>query len=222
MSWIAVGVAGGSALLKFGEGELQKGQANSIDKNNPYPQAGVQAEYQQNVNQATAMAQQGMPAQQYNNQQSSINRTQAGAIGALGNSANPGANLASIVRGGNDATGNLNAQDAVQRNNNMLNLLKERQTLAQQKDKAWDWNYQQKYLGNLAKSNALRGASNQNINSGLNEVEGTALTGAKLGAFGNSGRVVPGVTGGGASAPVTDYASQYDNQSGGFNSFLGQ
>ncbi len=187
MSWIAVGVAGGSALLKFGEGEIQKGQANKIDSQNQYPTAPVQSEYTANVRDAQQMAQQGMPAQQYNNQVSAINRNQAGGLYAAGNSANPTANIASIVRAGNDSNSNLNAQDAVQRNNNMLNLLRERQTLAQQKDKAWDWNYQQKYLGNLAKSNALRGASNQNINSGLNEVEGTALTGAKLGAFNSTG-----------------------------------
>lgn len=139
------------------------------------------------------MAQQGMPAQQYNNQLSSISRNQAGGLSAVGNSANPGANIASIVRQGNDATGTLNAQDAVMKNQNILRLLQERQTLAQQKDKAWDWNYQQKYLGNLAKSNALRGAGNADVNSGTNELESTALTGAKLGAGGDNGDITGNV-----------------------------
>jgi hypothetical protein len=183
MSWIAAGIAGGTALVKGVEGVVQNSKANSIDKNNPYPVEGVQQEYSDNVRQAQQMAQQGLPAQDYNNQLSAISRNQAGALSSLGNSANPGANLASVVRQGDVATGNLNAQDAVARNNNLLNLLKERQTLAQQKDKAWDWNYQQKYLGNLAKSNALRGSGNANINSGLSDLSGTALTSSKLGAF---------------------------------------
>lgn len=192
MSWIAIGVAGGSALLKVGEGAIQGAKANSIDKNNPFPTEGVQQEYSDNVKQATQMSQQGLPAQDYNNQIAAINRNQSGALSSLGRSANPGANLASIVRQGDVATGNLNAQDAVARNNNLLNLLKERQTLAQQKDKAWDWNFQQKYLGNLAKSNALRGSGNANVNSGLSDLSGTALTGSKLGAFGNAPQATAG------------------------------
>lgn len=187
MSWIALGVAGGSALLKVGEGAIQNSKANSIDSKNPYPTESVQGEYQQNVNQAQQMAQQGIAAPAYNNQLNSISRNQAGGLASLSNSANPGGNIASIVRAGDDATSKLNAQDAVARNNNMLNLLKERTALAQQKDKAWDWNYQQKYLSNLAKSNALRGSGNSNINSGLNEVGSTAMSGAKLGAFGSNG-----------------------------------
>lgn len=187
MSWIAVGVAGGSALLKLGTGVIQNGKANSIDKNNPYPNQTVDPIYQQNVNQVTQMSQEGLPAQQYNNSLNLINRNQGSGLQALQRSANPGANLASLVRAGDDATNGLNAQDAAMRNQNLLKLLQERQILAQQKDKAWDWNYQQKYLGNLAKANALRGSSNANVNSGLNELSGTGLAVAQLGAFkGNS------------------------------------
>lgn len=222
MSWVALGVAGGTAAVKLATGAIQNSKANSIDNNNQFPNQAVDPIYQQNVNQATQMAQEGMPAQQHNNSLNLINRNQGSGLQALQRSANPGANLVSLVRAGNDATNGLNAQDAAMRNQNLLKLLQERQILAQQKDKAWDWNYQQKYLGNLAKANALRGSSNANINSGLNELGGTGLTGAKLGAFNsNGGKVVPGTTGGGVEAPLTDYASQYDNQSGGFNSFLG-
>ena len=145
MSWIAAGIAGGSAIIKGVEGISQNSKANAIEKSNPYPMMGVDQGYQQNVNQAQQMAQQGMPAQQYNNQLNSINQNQSGALQTLSRSSNPGANLASIVRQGDQATGNLNAQDAIQRNRNLLTLLQERQTLAGQKDKAWDWNYQQKY-----------------------------------------------------------------------------
>jgi hypothetical protein len=180
MSWIAAGIAGGTAIFKGVEGLEQKGAANRIDKANPYPAYQIPQEYQDNVNQAQQMAQQGLPQQQYNNQLNSINQNQSAATSALSNSANPGANLASIVRAGDNATGSLNAQDAMARNRNMLNLLQERQTLAQQKDKAWDWNYQQRYLGNLAKSQALRTSGNANINGALNDVTSGATTMMKL------------------------------------------
>lgn len=133
------------------------------------------------------MSQEGIPLASYNKQESDINRTQAGALSTLGRSANPGAGLASIVRAGNDATGSLNAQDAVQRNRNLMTLLQERQTLAQQKDKQWDWNYQQKYLGNLAKSQSLRTSGNANISGALSDTAGTASTALKMGGFGTTG-----------------------------------
>jgi hypothetical protein len=187
MSWIAAGVIGGSAIIKGVEGISQNAKASGIEKQNPYPTEGVQQEYFQNVNQAQQMAQQGIPAAAYNNQLNQINQNQAGALSTLGRSANPGANLASIVRQGDQATNNLNAQDAVARNRNMLQLLQERQQLAQQKDKAWDWNYQQRYLGNLAKSQALRQSANANINGALSDVSSGAVSLAALGAFDGSG-----------------------------------
>lgn len=181
MSWIGAGIAGASALFKIGSGIAQNHSAGQIEKNNPYPTYTVDPLYKANLAQANQMAQVGLPQQQYNNQANNIQQNQAGAIFSLSRSANPGANLAAIVRQGDQATGNLNAQDAVARNRNMLNLLQQRQQLAQQNDKAWDWNYQQKYLGNLAKSQALRTAGNTNINSGANDVTSTALTGMNLG-----------------------------------------
>lgn len=176
MSWVAAAIAGGGALLKLGTGAIQSGQANSIDKNNPFPHQTVQPEFQQNVNQANQMAQTGTPTAQYNQQKNAIQQNQAGGLLTLSRSANPGAAVAGVVRAGDNATGALNAQDAIARNRNMLNLLQQRQILASQKDKAWDWNSKQKYLGLLAKSNALRGASNQNINGAFNDVTGVGST----------------------------------------------
>ena len=184
MSWIAAGVIGGSAILKGVEGIAQNKKASNIEKQNPYPTAAVQQEYFGNVNQAQQMAQQGIPAAAYNNQLNQIQQSQAGAIQSLNRSANPGANLASIIRQGDQATNNLNAQDAVARNRNMLQLLQERQMLAQQKDKAWNWNYQQRYLGNLAKSQSLRQSANQNIAGAFSDVTGGASALGGLGAFG--------------------------------------
>ncbi len=172
MAWIGTGIAGATALIKGVTGAVQNSEANAIDKNNPYPTMTVQPEYEKNVRQAEQMSQTGIPQQAYNNQTNGIARNQAAGLAALSRSANPAAGVASTVRAGNDATGNLNAQDALQRNRNLLNLLQERRILAGQKDKAWDWNFQQKYLGNLAKSQALKASGNANISGALSDAAG--------------------------------------------------
>ncbi len=137
----------------------------------------MQPEYYQNLTQAQQQAAVGLPQEQYNNQLNAINRNQASGVQALSRSQYPTGCFASIVRAGNDASNTLNAQDAVARNRNLLNLMQQRQTLAQQKQGAWDWNSRQKYLGLLAKSQALRGASMQNLNGAFNDISsaGSAL-----------------------------------------------
>lgn len=186
MSWIAAGIAGGTALIKLGTGIAQNSSANKVENSMQRPEAGVQQEYSENVNSSQQMAQEGIAAPAYNAQQNDIQRNQAGALNVLGKSANPGANLAAIVRQGDDATNKLNAQDSIERNRNMLGLLNARLQMAQQKDKAWDWNYQQRYLQNLAKANQLRGAANSNISSATSDVGGTATKLGQLGAFNGS------------------------------------
>lgn len=187
MSWIAAGIAGGSALIKLGSGIAQDISANKAENAMQRPVEGVQPEYTQNVNTAQQQAQQGIAAPAYNNQLNSINRNQATALNTLSKSANPGANLAAIVRQGDEATNQLNAQDSIERNRNLLGLLNARLQLAQQKDKAWDWNYQQRYLQNLAKANQLRGAANSNISGAFSDATGSAVKLSQLGAFNGSG-----------------------------------
>ena len=222
MSFVAAGIAGGVGLLKLGTGIVQNNKAASIEKNNPYPTYSVDPSYQQNVNTAQNMAQTGIPQTSYNNQLNGINQNQAGAVNAFNNSTG-NSSLASIVRQGDAAVGNLNTQDAMARNRNMLNLLRERQTLAQQREKAWDWNSQQKYLGSLARSQALRGSGNANINGALNDFAGGATTIAAGGGFdGDGGRsanpngVGATVQGGSYIAPAPYIPATYPR-----NSFYG-
>lgn len=187
---IAAGaIVGASALGKAAYGISQNSKASAIEKNNIRPFEQVQPEYQQNVNTAQQMAQEGLPQAVYNNQLNGINQNQAGGIAALNNSANPGANLASIVRAGDNAVGNLNAQDAAARNKNTLALIQQRGILAGAKQNAWNYNYADKYSENLAKSQALRGAGTQNIAGGLNTLgqAGMGLLGNRMGSFGSVG-----------------------------------
>lgn len=192
MSAIIAGIGiGTGALIKGVTGVIQNGQASDIEANNIRPNQYVDPAYQQNVNTAQNMAQQGIPQADYNNQINSINQNQGSAIAALNNSANPGANLASIVRAGNNATGDLNANDAIARNKNTLLLMQQRGLLANAKQNAFDYNYKDKYSEQLAKSQALRGAGMQNVAGAANSLIGAGTSvlggGMGLGSAGNGG-----------------------------------
>jgi len=169
-------IAGIGALGKGIFGAIQNHQASEIEKNNHRPTMGVQQELNDNVATADQMARIGLPQQQYENQLNDIQRNQAGGLYALGHSANPGANIASVVRAGNDATNNLNAEDAAARNRNTLALIQQRGILANAKQNAWNYNYADKYSENLAKSQALRGAGTQNIAGALNDIGGAGMS----------------------------------------------
>lgn len=179
-------IAGANALIKLGSGLFQKAAANKIAKNNPFPNAFVQPEYEQNVALADNMARVGLPQEQYNNQLNLIGRNQAGGLATLGRSANPSAGLASLIRAGNDATMNLNAADANARQRNLMTFMQQRQILGGQRQSVWDWNNKQKYLSNLEKEQALRGAGNQNVMGALGDVTSGASQLALMGGFGGA------------------------------------
>lgn len=186
---IAAGAAvGAGALYKGITGAVQEHQASQIEKNNIRPTEYVDPAYQENVNTAQNLSQQGIPQTDINNQTNSINQNQAAAISSLNNSANPGANLASIVRAGNNATSNLNAQDAIARNKNTLLLMQQRGLLAGAKQNAWNYNYADKYSEQLAKSQALRGAGMQNEAGAANALigAGTQIAGNRVGKVPNN------------------------------------
>lgn len=178
-------LVGAGALAKGIFGAVQNHDASKIEEGNIRPNKNVDPLLQQNVALAQQQAQTGLPQQVYNNQINGINQNQAGAIASLNNSANPGSSLASIVRGGNAAVANLNAQDAAERNRKTLALMQQRGILADANQNAWNYNYADKYSENLAKSQALRGAGAQNIAGAFNTL-GTAGT-AYLGNMANMG-----------------------------------
>jgi len=178
MSFIAVSAGVGAASLGYSvyKGIHQGAQANAINKSNPRPNYNIPDEYKQNVLMAQNMARIGLPSQQYNNQRNAINQNQAGAVSALGNSANPGANLASIVRAGDNVTGNLNAQDAQARLQNQRYAIGQNAQLGQQELAQQQYNKFDKYTEQFNKAAALQGASNQNIQNGINGAANLAGT----------------------------------------------
>lgn len=186
MSFVIVSAAigAGSALYGVGKSIAQSSKANSIDANNHRPDYTIPDEMKQNVAMAKHMAQIGLPQQQYNNQMNGILGNQAAAIGSLSNSANPGANLAAIVRQGDAATGNLNAQDAAARQNNQRYAIAQNAQLGQQQLAAQQYNKFDKYTENYNQSAALKGAAGQNMQNGINGLAQSAgaLYGADFGS----------------------------------------
>lgn len=169
MSFVAVSVGVGVAGLGLNVAKSisQSSKASEIERNNKRPDYVIPAEYEQNLKLAKQMALIGMPQQQYNNQLNNIQQNQAGAIGALSRSANPGAGLASIVRGGDNATNQLNAQDAMMRQDNQRYMIGQNAQLAQQKLAKQQYDKFDKYTENFNQAAALRGAANQNLQNGI-------------------------------------------------------
>lgn len=187
---IAAGaITAAGAIGKGIYGLTQEHKASQIEKNNIRPIMPVDPIYQQNVNIADQMARQGIPQEVINRQLEGIDQTQAGAVAATSRSANPGAGISSIVRQGDLAKADLNAQDAAARNKNTLLLLQQRGILARAKQDAWNYNYADKYSENLAKSQAYRGAGTQNIIGGLTDLgsAGMGLLSNRMGGLGSVG-----------------------------------
>lgn len=176
MSFVAVSAGIGAVSLGVGvvKGISASKQANAL-QNQPRPTYQIPQEYKDNLAIAKNMAQIGLPQQQYNNQLNSINQNQAGAIGALSNSANPGGGLASIIRAGNDATGRLNAADAGARMANQKYAIGVAGQLGNQKLQQQQYNQFDRYSEDFNRAQALRGASNsdwQNAVNGASSVAG--------------------------------------------------
>lgn len=184
---MAIGVIGGAtALVGAGlnvyNGLHQQSQANDIKKSLKDPIYNIPNEFYQNKAIAQQMAQVGLPQQQYNNAANQINQNQAGALAAY----QPGrGNLAAIVRQGDAATNNLNAEDATARGNNQRYSLQVNKDLANQELAKQQSDVFDKYTRNYNEAAALQGAGQQNVNSGINGIVSTGLT--ALNAYGNQG-----------------------------------
>lgn len=194
-----IGGAAG-ALVGLGTGLFGKKKAKNILAQNPYPNEPTPAEVEANKQIAQSAATEGMPSEQYQEAQKNIQRNQNAAISAA--STTPGGavrNIGAIQQASNDATGQLNAQSAEIRRQNISQLLGVNSQTASWRDKLFDWNQRQKYIQNYNYGMGLLGQSNQNIMGGVDKLIGTA-----------SGAAASGLFGGGNRQPVTQnpYVSQ--------------
>lgn len=182
-----IGGAGG-ALIGLASGFFSKKKANSILKANPYPTQGMPNEIAANQQIAQAEATQGMPSEQYAAAQKNIQRSQQAAISAT--SASPGGavrNIGAITQASNDATGQLNAQSAQMRRENIGQELNANSAAASWRDKLFDWNNKTKYAQQYNYGMGLLGQSNQNLIGGADRLLGTASGAVASGMFSGNG-----------------------------------
>lgn len=161
-------IGGASLLYGVGKDISNSNKANNIEKNLKTPTDVIPQEFYQNREIARQMAQIGIPQQQYNNNLNNINQTQAGALNAVSNSANPGAGIAAIVRQGDQAKNTLDAEDAQARATNQRYFLQQNDKLAARKDQQEQTNVFDPYTRDFNQMQAYRGAADQTTGNLIN------------------------------------------------------
>lgn len=187
------------------EGFSQRRQARNMLRDiGNQPMYQIPDEILRNQRMAELTAQQGLPSQQYNNAMKNIQRNQAALLAGSMDRRSALMALPKLQQQTNDAYGNLDAQDAMQKLKNQQVLYNVGNTTAQYKTKAFDINQMQPWLRNYDYAMRLKGAGNQNIMGGLDKLVGgigTAMGGNLGGAMGGFG----GLLGSGSGANAGKY-----------------
>lgn len=178
---MAIGIGAGIGLASsliggiFGGSQLRK--ANRLERNNVLPIAQVNSNILQNQAMARQMSQIGLASQQYNN---ALQQQQSNLSNVLNVSSRSGQNIpvAGLLRQANQATQNLNIQDAQARQQNQRLLMQQNQAVAQEEQRVWNWNKAQPYLRTAQQVASLRNAGTQNIFGALGNVSQLAMGGA--------------------------------------------
>lgn len=177
---VAAGISAIPQLFKGISGLFQIGKGNRLAKANKRPDYEIPQEFQQNLNVANSMAQNGLPQQQYNNALNNFNRNAGGALSVLRRGYNPAAGVASVLNATNNATLDLDMKDAMDKDSNMRNAMQYRSLMGQQRLAKWDWDKRQKYLENAQAAGAYQGAGRQNLAGamdGLSQIGTTYIAG---------------------------------------------
>lgn len=202
----AAQLAGG--LIGGGIGIAQRAQAKKWLKNHPQPIEAIPAEQLQNQELARIRANTGMPSEQYNNAIKSIQRQQLMALRGAQDRKGGLALLGGINEYGNDAVGNLNAQDAQMRVNAEGQLINVNNQVANTKRDLFQKNVRDKYLRDYDYNMGVKGAGNQNLVGGIDK----SLAGL-FGSAGGSG-LVGRSSGGSGDGISTDWLMNNQYQTG--------
>jgi hypothetical protein len=159
-----------SGGVQLGTGIYQAIRSSQIEANRPTYE--IPDEIKQNLTQAQLNAIEGMPEDVRNRYIDQLTRTMATGLQALGDRRGGIAGVSGLARTATDANRDLASMDAQQRQQQEANLMNARQTMANYKDKAFDWNEKQKYLEEAQAKQALSGAAIQNITGSANNVMG--------------------------------------------------
>ena len=172
-SWVAVGVGVGSAVIKGVAGAKQKKEGRALLSSSPRPDYVI-------PNEVTQTAKEGLPSQQYDAAMKNIQAKQAQLVGAGQDRRSGLSTLARLQGMSNNATLNLNVEDAKMRRQNQ-------QRLTGYQDKAWAWNKQGKYNEDIGYGMSLLGAGNANTIGALDSAGAAVGTAAYMGAFKGKG-----------------------------------
>lgn len=184
--------AGATGLISGITGFFQKKQGNKLNAQNPFPVEGMPSEILANQQIAQGAAQQGLPSEEYQQAQKNIQRNQAAAISSAATS--PGdavRNLGAIQEMSNNATGQLDAQNAEARRQNIGQLQTVNNQVASWKDKLFDWNQRAKYQQDRQYAMSLIGAGNANMVAGADKLIGGLVGAGASGAFAGGGTKPP-------------------------------
>lgn len=192
--WGAAASAAGG-LIKGAIGLIQRGQANRWLKRNPEQDEVMPAEIKQNQELARIRANTGLPSEQYNNAMKNIQRQQLMALRAAGQRGGGAALsiLGGINEQGNDAVGNVDAQDAQMRVNNEGQLINVNNQVAGWKSRLFDQNVRQRWLRQFQQKTQELGAGNANAVAGADSL---IAAGGEYGASGGFGKQSPSGSGG--------------------------
>lgn len=185
-----------SGLLSAGVGYFQRKKAKRELGKLQRPAYEIPQEIQNNQKMAEQAANEGLPSQQYNNAMKNIQRNQANLLAGSMSRRSALMALPKLQQQSNDATGNLDAQDAMARMQNQKTLYGIGAQTAQYKDKAYNINKLQPYQENKDYYQSLLGAGNQNLLAGADKL----LGGAGQLAFGGGGSTGGGSTRGSTQA----------------------
>ena len=170
-------------------GIFRGAKARRLEKQNPYPTATVDANIATNQALAQQRARVGLPSEQYNYGLQNIQRNQAGALSAAMTSGRP-VNIASLLGQTNQATMQLDAQNAQARMNNQMVEMQANEALAAENQRVWQWNKANRYQQMAQRVAQLRSAAQQDIFGGIGAL-------GQMAAGGVFGKVDSGSGGGG-------------------------
>lgn len=156
------------AAAQIGMGAYQtsqgKKQREEAERNKPDYQ--IPDDIYANMSAAERLAYEGMPAAQKANFNKAIQRSQATMLSRSGELQQGLAGLAASTQAASDAAGNLAVEDARMRREGEKLLMAQRGVMAQYKDKAFNIK-QSDYMYDRDAAEAMKGAGQQNIMSGL-------------------------------------------------------
>lgn len=156
-------------------------------RNNIRPTAEVNQNYLKNVALAESMGRTGLPQEQYNRSFQNIGRNQSVALNSLSRSANPAAGLQGLLRASNDATMGLDVQSGNARLNNQRFAFGQRNNLAQDQQRVFNWNKIGRYNEEANAAAQQIGSGKSNAFGALSDLSQLGQVAAGAGVFGGGG-----------------------------------